>query len=167
MTEGPTVPDDPETTVLESWSARTLHPTVLLGVVGVFAAFTALGFFVFHSRDAVKALLFAAVGAVFAALPMVLSKIEYRLTPSGLDKRPLATRKRTPFREVFRWNELTHVARTRHGFTFRKDLDELNPLRRFWKLHVSDRYSGEVHVERADVDRVLEAVEARGVPCRR
>ena len=167
MTQGPTAPGEQETTVLESWVARTLHPAILLGVVGVFAAFTTLAFFVFHSTEAVKALLFTAVGAVIAATPAVLSKVEYRLTPSGLDRRRLATKGRAPFREVFRWDELSHVARSRHGFTFHKRLDEASAMRRFLALHLDDRYSGEVRVERADLDRVLDALATRGVTFRR
>ncbi len=163
MTQAPTALDPPET-ILETWVARTVHPIILLGVVGVFAAFAALAHFVFHSAEGVRALLLAAVGAVVATTPAVLSKVEYRLTPSGLDRRSLAGRNDTPFRPVFRWDELTHLIRKRRGFTFRTHLDESNALRRFWKLHVSDRYSGEVHVERVDVERVLRAIEAHGVP---
>jgi len=166
MAHAPTAPDPPEP-VLETWVARTVHPAILLGVVGVFAAFAALALFVFQSTEAVKALLFTAVASVVAATPAVLSKVEYRLTPSGLDQRKVGAKGRAPFREVFRWDELTHIVRARRGFTFFKQLDEPRSLRRLWKLHVSDRYSGEVHVERADFDRVLRAVEARGVPCRR
>lgn len=167
MTDGPTAPGAPETPVFESWVARTAHPAVLLGVVGVFAAFTALAFFVLHSTEAVKALLLAAVGAVAATVPAVLGKVEYRLTPSGLEQRKLAAKGGAPFREVFRWDELRHVARSRRGFTFHTQLDEASATRRFFKLHLGDRCSGEVHVERADLDRVLEAVAARGVPHRR
>ena len=166
MTHAPTAPDPPEP-VLETWVARTVHPIILLGVVGVFAAFAALAFFIFHSTEGVKALLLAAVGAVVATTPAVLSKVEYRLTSSGLGKRPLATRKRTSYRDVFRWDELSDIAPTRRGFTFRTHLDESNALRRFWKRHVSDRYFGEVLVERADLERVLEAIRARGVSCNR
>lgn len=166
MAHAPTAPD-PTEPLLETWTARTVHPIIVLGVVGVFAAFAALAFFVFHSIAAVKALLIAAVGAAVAATPAVLSRVEYRLTPSGVDKRPLATSRRHPFRRVFRWDELSHIVPRRRGFTFFTQLDEPRWLHRLWKLHVSDRYSGEVHVERSDLERILGAVEAHGAPCRR
>ena len=52
----------------------------------------------------------------------------------------------------------------RHGFKFYKPLNESSPLRRFWKAHVSDAFSGEVHLESVDRARVLEVVSEQGIP---
>lgn len=150
-------------TVLDHWSARKMRPIVLLYVVAVFAVFMVLAYVVFHSREAVKALAIAAVGTVAATVPGLIEKVEYRMTESGIDKRALNPKKPREFAEVFRWDELSHVAPMRHGFRYSKTLTEANPLRRFWKAHFSDRYSGEVHIEREDRDRVLAVVERRGI----
>ena len=50
----------------------------------------------------------------------------------------------------------------KRGFKFYKPIGETNSLRRFWKTHISDQYSGEVHVEGQDLQRVLALVEMRG-----
>jgi hypothetical protein len=135
----------------------------VLYVLAVFAAFIALSVFVFHSPDAVKALVIAAVGGVAATVPGVIEKVEYRLTPSGIDKRPINTKKPRPFQDVFCWDQLSHVVSMQHGFKYYKTMNETNPLRRFWKQHISDAFSGEVHVEKKDLDRVLEIVERQGI----
>ncbi len=154
------------TVVFDRWSARRVRPVILLYVAAVFAAFMVLAYFVFHSPAAVRALAIAAVGAIVATAPAVVDKIEYQLTDLGLDKRTLRTKVPGPFTDVFRWEEVSHVVPMGHGFKYVKLLDETNPLRRFWKMQVSDRYSGEVHVAKHDLDRVLGAVAQRGIPAR-
>jgi hypothetical protein len=50
-----------------------------------------------------------------------------------------------------------------HGFKFYKSLDERNPLRRFWWLYVSDAFSGEIHGEKVERERVFEILVGRGI----
>ena len=145
--------------VLDHWSARKVPPVVLLYLGAVFAACMALAYFVFDSGEAVKALVVAAVGAIGAATPGVLEKVEYRLAESGIDKRKLDPKKSGEFKNVFRWDELSHIVPTRHGFKYYKVVNESKALARFWKRHLSDTYSGEVRVEQHDLDRVLGLVE--------
>ncbi len=152
--------------VFDRWSARRVRPVILLYVAAVFAAFMALAYFVFHSPAAVRALAIAAAGAIVATAPATLDKIEYQLTDLGLDKRNVRTKVPGPFTDVFRWHEVSHVVPMGHGFKYVKLLDEAHPLRRFWKTQISDRYSGEVHVAKPDLDRVLGAVARKGVPTR-
>ena len=151
--------DKSETTVLAVWSARKVRPIVLLYVTAVFVVFTLMAHFIFHSIDAVKALAIGWIGAIAATVPGVIEKVEYRMTDAGLDKRAHHTKKPSPFKAVFRWGELDHIAPLKHGFKYYKTLGETSPLRRFWKMHVSDQYSGEVHMEQVDLDRVLGIVE--------
>ncbi len=160
-----TVPTTGGPAVLDRWSARKVQPIVVLYVVAVFAVFGAVAHFVVHSTDAVKALAIAALGAVAATVPGVMERVEYRLTESGLEKRS-AKRSPGPFQEVFRWPELSRVVPTGHGFKYFKATNEPNPLRRFWRRHFSDVCSGEVRVEREDLERVLGLVERQGVPVR-
>ncbi len=101
----------------------------------------------------------AAVGAIGAATPGVLEKVGYQLTGSGIEKRKSDPKKPGEFTNVFRWDELSHIAPTRHGFKYFKVLNETNALVRFWERHLSDAYSGEVHVGKHDLDRVLGLVE--------
>jgi hypothetical protein len=119
-----------------------------------------VSYFIFHSPEAVNALVLAAVGAVVATVPGVTGRIEYRLTETGIEKR---TVKDDPgeYEEIFSWDQLNRVVPVRHGFRYSKILSETNALRRFWRLHLSDRYSGEVHAEREDLDRILGFVEQR------
>jgi len=164
MLSGATVSDHDGAVVLDRWSARKVRPIILLYVAAVFAAFMVLAHLVFHSQEAVKALAIAAVGAVAATTPGVLERVEYRLTEFGIERRSLKTKNPGPFKDVFRWNELDHIVPMKHGFKYYKTLSEPNPLRRFWKAHISDRYSGEVHAEASDLDRVLGIVERQRFP---
>jgi hypothetical protein len=149
--------------VVDRWSARKVQPIVVLYVLAVFAAFVALAHFVFQSPEAVKALVLATVAAVGATIPGALEKVEYQPTESGIEKRSLRQKEPGEFACVFRWDELSHVVPTKHGFKFYKTMNETNPFRRFWKLHVSDRFSGEIHVEKQDLGRVLGLVEGQGI----
>ena len=150
-------------TVLDRWSARKIQPIVVLYVLAVFAAFIALSIVVFDSWKAVKALLIAAVGAAAATLPGVIEKVEYRLTGSGIDKRPINTKKPREFTGVFRWDELSHVVPMKRGFKYYKTMGEAGPFRRFWNTQISDEFSGEVHVEERDLERILEIVARQGI----
>ncbi len=152
--------------VLFTWSARKIQPIVLLYVAAVFVATMALAYFVAHSMTAVKALAMTAVVAIVPLVPTVLMRVEYRLTERTIDRRPVDKEKPKNFEEVVRLDQLSHIVPVKHGFKFYKHLEEPSPLRRFWKLHVSDQYSGEVHMELADQERVLEALSQQGIRSR-
>jgi hypothetical protein len=159
MSSGQTALDEDEATVLHRWSARKIQPIVLLYVTAIFAGFMALSIFAFHSREAVKALAIGWIGAVAATVPGVIDKVEYRLTEAGLDKRAHHAKKPVPFKDVFRWDQLDRIVPTKHGFKYFKILNETSSLRRFWRMHISDQFSGEVHAEKSDLVRVLGIVE--------
>ncbi len=163
MIDGAAASNSNESGTLDRWSARKIRPIVMFYVVAVFAVFIALSYFVFHSSKAVRVLVIAAVGAVVAMVPGVAERLEYRVTATGIEKRTVKTNKPREFKLVFRWDELSHVVPMRHGFNYYKTLNETNPLRRFWKAQISDQFSGEVHVEKEDLGRVLEIVEQRGI----
>jgi hypothetical protein len=153
-------PED-EPIVLEEWSARRISPLVVLSVASIYGAFLALAYFVFHSTGAVKGLALAAVGTLVPLLPALTRRIEYRITETGLESRPRRRENPDAFREVFRWDQLSHVVPGRRGFKFTKPNPGSNPLRRFWNAHFSDAFSGEVHLEAEDRERVLRLVETR------
>ncbi len=157
--------DGPE--ILCYWSARKMNPIILLYVAVVFVTFIALSYFVFQSMTGVKALALAAVGAIFSLIPGVSGRVEYRLTGGYLEHRPLGKKEPGEFERVFQLDQLSHVVPTRDGFKFYLPLNDSNPLRRFWKSHVSDAFSGEVHVEMVDRERVLDVLAQHGIPCRR
>lgn len=157
--------DIDETAVLHQWSVRKVPPIVLLYMAAVFIGMMLLAYFVVHSPAAVKALALTAVGAMVPLVPTVISRVEYRLTERELERRPLTKNDPKPFKRVFQLDELSHVVPVRHGFKFYNPLSDSNALRRFWKLHVSDAYSGEVHAEADDQKKVLEILSQHGVPC--
>ncbi len=163
MESGATASNRDASEVLERWSARKVQPTVILYVVVVFAVFIALAVFVFHSATGAKALVIAAAAGVAAAVPGVIEKVEYQLTELGIKKRRLDPRRPGQFDEVFRWDQLSRVVPMNHGFKYFKTVNETNPLRRFWTVHLSDRFSGEVHVEKKDLEPILRAFERQGI----
>ncbi|MCG6955055.1 MAG: hypothetical protein LJF04_03610 [Gemmatimonadetes bacterium] len=147
-----------------AWIARSVRPIVAGYVAAVFVVFMALAYFVFHSPDAVKALFLTAIGAVASVAPGILGRVEYRLTADGLARRPLADKKPREFKEIFRWDGLSHMVPTGSGFKYYKKMNEPKPLVRFFKSHFSARYSGELHVEQSDRARVRALIDQRGVP---
>ena len=163
MESGETASNRDPSETLERWSARKVQPVVIIYVVVVFAVFIALAIFVFHSAAGAKALVIAAVGGVAASVPGVIEKVEYQLTDVGIKQRRFNTKRPGRFDEVFRWDQLSRVVPMKHGLKYFKTVNETNPLRRFWKVHISDRFSGEVHVERKDLERILRAVERQGI----
>jgi uncharacterized MnhB-related membrane protein len=165
----PPIEADPEVVEPEpmcTWTARKMRPVVLVSVLGVFAAFMLLAHFVVHSSDAVVALATAAVGAVVPLVPAVLARSEYRLTREGLDRRPVTRDVPKPFTRRFDADGLSHVVATSHGFKFYLPVNTTRPVRAFWRRHLCDAYSGEVHVEAADRERVLGALARLGVSIR-
>lgn len=147
-----------------TWSARSVRPIIALYVLVVFLAFMALAQFLFHSGEAVRALFLATLGSLGALVPSMLSRIEYRMTDEGLWRRPLRTKEPKEFEQVFSWEEIGHLIPTRDGFKFYKELEETNPLGRFFKFQISDRYSGEIHVDSEDRHRILAMADQRGIP---
>jgi hypothetical protein len=150
--------------VEHTWNARSQQPVVVLYVVAVFVGFMALAHFVFHSAEGVKALLLTAIGAVVGLIPSVLTRIEYRLTETGLAKRPLRAKKPKEFKEVFAWDQLSHLLPTKSGFKFYKRVEASNSFLRFLKLHLSGDHSGEFHVEPQDRGRVRAMIDRHGIP---
>lgn len=65
-----------------TWRARKTRPVIALYVLAVFIGFMALAYFGFHSREAVRALFLAAIGALASLAPGILTGFEYRLTDS-------------------------------------------------------------------------------------
>jgi len=156
--------DDP--VVLSHWTARKLEPIVLVWVALVFLAFMALSLVVFHSVAAVKALAAAAIASLIPMVPAVLNRVEYKLTERELSSRTLDPKKPKDFKRIFMLDELSHIVPTRHGFKFYKTLNDSSALRRLWKLHVSDAFSGEVHVETADQKRVVGVLARQDIAVR-
>jgi len=156
--------DEPE--VLCSWSARAVQPVVLLCVTAVFVGFILIAHFVVHSKEAVIALALASVGAIVPLVPLVSRRIEYRLTPDEIQKRKPEKGESGEFSSIVRLDRLVRIVQVRNGFKFFRQLDEPNPFKRFWKLHLSDAHSGEIHVEKTDRDEVLAAMRDLGVTVR-
>lgn len=156
-----TEPKSNGSTVLDRWSARKIRPIIIFYVLTVFAVFIAMAIVVFHSQEAVKALVMAAAAAVVATVPGVIERVEYRMTGSGVEKRPVKKERAAEYKEVFLWTDLDHIVPMRHGFKYYKTLPETRPLGRFWKKHFSDQFSGEIHIEQQDLERVLGIVQRR------
>lgn len=154
-------PDEPGTE--HTWTARAVQPVVALWVAAVFVAFIALSHFVFHSDDAVGALFLTAIGSLAGMAPGVLRKVEYRITPSGVQKRTRA-REMREFQDVFSWDDLSHWIPTASGFKFYRKARDRRPVRRFLRVHVLAGGSGEVRVEPADRARVWEMLGRTGIP---
>ena len=145
------------------WIARRLHPVIVVYTLLVFAVFMAASQFVFHSPDAVKSLALAAAAGIVALLPQVFARIEYRADASGVQKRAHGKKARGAFNKVFDWDQLSHVTPTRNGFKYFLQLDEKNTFLRWTKRQFSDRYSGEIQVEKKDRSRIRHLLGERGV----
>jgi hypothetical protein len=159
MQRATTVSSQDESGVLDQWSARKLRPIILLYVAVVFAAFMVPAYFMFHSLTAVKALAFSGIGGLVSLFPSVIAKVEYRLSESGLATRPVNKKNPGPFKNRFQWDQLSHFVATKNGFKYHKLMNESKPIRRFWKSRISDEFSGEIHVEIKDRERILQILE--------
>lgn len=148
----------------DHWLARTVQPVTAIYLTAVLGAFMVVAGFVFHSKEAVLALAALAGGELVMLAPSFLNRVEYLLTESGLQKRHHRPKDPPPFKEVFTWDELSHLTPTGAGFKFTKKFSETGALKRFYKLHVSGDYSGEFHVEPADRKRIEGLFRARGIP---
>lgn len=153
-----------DTDLEHTWSARSVRPVIAFYVVGVFCGFIALAHFVFHSPEAVKALFLAAIGSVASLVPSILTRFEYRLTETGLWKRRVAEKKPGEFKEVFLWEELSHLVPGGSGFKYVKEMDGTNPIVRFFRLHISGDLSGEICVERKDLAKIRALIDRSAMP---
>ena len=152
------------TPVADQWQARIMQPTFVLSYLAVvFGSLIAIAFFVFDSIAGVTSLVVAALGAVVALLPSILTRIEYRLSEEGVEKRRVRQQDPAPFKEIFRFPELDYIVPIRNGFKFCKKMDPAPPLREFLNRHFSDEYSGEVHLEKEDRSRILAHLAERDV----
>ncbi len=142
-----------------NWTARKMSPIILFYVALVFIAFIAISYFVFHSMAAVKTLLFTAVGSIVTLLPMIFSRFEYRLTAQKLEYRTINKKEQKPFKVLFLSNQLSHLIKVKSGFKFYLIFKEKNPIRRFWKKHISDKYSGEIKVDKEEMLKIRRAFE--------
>jgi len=156
---------DADQSVIEyTWKARSMRLSTILYVVAVFVGFMALAQFVFHSFEAVKALLFTAIGSIGVLIPQFLIRIEYRFTDTGLAKRrAVKAKKPQAFKDVFLWDQLSHLIPTKTGFKYYKRVEEAGLIKRFLELHVSDKFSGEFHVESEDRERVRAIIDLQGI----
>jgi hypothetical protein len=68
------------------------------------------------------------IASIVPLVPGVTSKVEYRLTPAGLEQRPLNRNPQQEFKEVFGWQQLSHVVPVRNGFKYFKRVDDPDPL---------------------------------------
>lgn len=148
----------------ERWKARTIQPVTALYLTAVLGVFMAVAGLVFHSKEAVLALAALTGGELVMLAPGILNRVEYLLTESGLRERPHRPKDPPPFKDVFSWDELSHLIPTGAGFKFYRKFSEPRALKRFYKLHISGDYSGEFHVEPAERERVEELFRARGIP---
>lgn len=149
--------------VLHQWTARQMSPLVPAYVLLIFVGFMAVSHFVFHSSDAVKALAGTAVAALVPLAPGVLNKLEYQLTAHELRRRLYHPRAPREYAEVLRWAELSHVKPIRDGFKYYKPVGNAGAMRRFWRRHLADAYSGEIRAGTKDRARVSAILADLGV----
>jgi hypothetical protein len=162
-----TVLDGDEPAVLYQWSARKLRPIILVYVAIVFVSMMAVSYFLLHSTTAVKALAIAAIGFIVPMFPAVANRAQYRFTETGLETRPVNRKAKQDFKEVFLWDELSHVVPIKRGFKYYKSVNESSPIRRLWKSHFSDTCSGEFHVESENHAEVLSILADQNIPTSR
>ena len=96
-------------------------------------------------------------------VPLLVSRVEYRLSAEALEWRPVRSQQPAEFEVLFELAELDYVKPHSHGFKFFKHLGEASGMRRFFRKHLSDRFSGEVHVEKQDLNTVLGVLAQQGV----
>ena len=67
---------------------------------------------------------------------------------------------------TFRLDQLSHIKLIKYGFKFYLVQDATNAVARFRNAHISGKYSGEVHVETVDRERVINVLASLGIPRR-
>lgn len=140
------------------WTARPVRPAVAVYVLCVFVAFMALAWFVFDSAEAVGALAASALASLVALAPMLARRVEYRLDGRGIFRRRVRPREESEFTLLCSWDDLVRLEPTAAGFKYFRQLPEAGSWTRFVMRHVSDRYSGELHVEPADRSDVTRTI---------
>ena len=152
--------------IFHRWSARKMSPVILFYVALVFIVFIAFSHFIFHSKAAVKALVLTAVGSLLPLYVTSIGRVEYRLTGKGLEKRQVKKENTAEFIEVFNFEQLDHIVRTRRGFKYYFRLEEGGSLKRFLMKYFSDKYSGEVHIKKDDQEKVFEFFDQKKMTSR-
>ncbi len=145
------------------WTARKAAPMTLVYVVSVFGVFMGFAYFVAGSPDGVGALLLAAVGAVSAMVPSLLTRTEYRMTESGVWRRTGRRKEPKEFEEIFSWRELDRLEETGSGFKYWKSLPESGPVLAFWRHHLTAEYSGELQLEKEDRPALSGILRGKGL----
>jgi len=148
------------------WSAHKVPPSIIIYVALIFLVFIAVSYFGFRSPEAVKALIFTAIGSIVPLVPVILTRVEYRLTREKLESRIIRKNNQKPFNTLFLLDQLSHIVKSHGGFKYFKEFKEDKPSRRFWKKHFSDQYSGEVKLEKEDALRIISAFEQYGISVR-
>lgn len=145
------------------WSVRKISPKILLLIAIVFLIFIAIAYFGFHSTNAVQALIYSALGSIVTLLPGVFTFLEYRLSKEKLEYRPIRKKSQKSYKTIFLVKELSHLVKTADGVKYYLKFSENNSIRRFWKKHISDKYSGEVKIPNNDTSKILDTFKNYGV----
>ncbi len=152
-----------ESGIVYYWSARKMQPKVVIYVAIVFLAFIVVSYFGFHSISAVKTLALTAVGAIVPLIPMLTSRIEYQLTEQKLEFRAVRKKQNKVYKTLFYLDKLSYVVQISTGFKFYLIFNEPNFIKRFWKKHIIDNYSGEVKIEKADLLNIINKLKDYGI----
>lgn len=145
------------------WKARKIKPIILIYVGMIFFIFILISHFVFHSSEAVKALLITALGTIGPLSIAMFNRIEYKLTKEMLEHRPINQNKPSEFKTLFSLDQKINIKRAGSGLKYFLPLEESNPLKRFLKMNFSDKYSGEILIEKEDRKKVLDAFSELGI----
>ncbi|MDX1828667.1 MAG: hypothetical protein R3342_03880 [Lutibacter sp.] len=145
------------------WSARSMSPKIILYLAIVFIIIITITYFGFHSLTAVKTLAFTAFGFILSIIPKIFTRIEYRLTPQKLESRIVSKKEQKPYKTLFLLDQLSYIVKIDNGFKFYLVLKEKNLISLFWKKYISDRYSGEVRLEKKDTERIINTLKKYGI----
>ena len=74
-------------------------------------------------------------------------------TKDKLENRPVNNKNPKPFKTLFRLDEIDHLKPINNGFKYYLTLNNKN----FWNKHISDKYSGEIKLEKVDRERITSA----------
>lgn len=149
------------------WSARKMPPIIIVYVVLIFIAFAAISYWGLHSTTAAKTLAFTAIGSIVPLMPLAFARIEYQLSQQKLESRSSIKKTVKPYTELFRLDQVSYIVRIRSGFKYYLTFKEDNKILRFFKKHISDKYAGEIKVEKSDAERIIAEFEKYGIDIRR
>lgn len=145
------------------WSARKMPPIVIVYVVLIFITFMAISYWGLHSTTAAKTLAFTAIGSIVPLMPLAFARIEYQLTKQKLESRSYIKKATKPYAVLFKVDQVNYIVRTGSGFKYYLKFEEKNGFKRFVKKHVSDKYGGEVKIEKPDVEKILAEFKKYGI----